>query len=202
MMHATIKTAFSLVIIFFIFLYSTLPNIELLIENNPTTTAFIELRKKEAQMKQTPFSLKWEWVTLDELPPYLLFLVIESEDHLFWTHRGINLKNIKKAIVENWYAQRWKQGGSSISQQTAKNLYLSPSKTWIRKIRECFIAWQLEYHLTKERILEIYLNIAEWGDGVFGIRAAAAYWLDKSPADLTPDEALYLISMLPSPIKM
>lgn len=180
--------------------YITLPDVGYLIEHNPQTTAFIKLRKAEAAKENLLFNLKWEWICLNEVSPQLQQLVILSEDPDFWVHKGISWKNIKKAVLVNWRDRKIKRGGSSISQQTAKNLYLSPRKTFTRKMHECLITWQLEYYLSKQRILEIYLNIAEWGDGIFGIKAAALHWFHKSPSDLTSEEALFLSSLLPSPI--
>ncbi len=181
-------------------IYLTLPDVKLLVHENPKTTAFIELWR--AQRKKEDFKLQWDWVKLDLISPFLLSAVVRCEDPYFWSHHGVCWVQIKHALVENLCSLSFRRGGSTITQQVAKNLYLSPSKNLVRKLREWFIARELEHYLTKQRILEIYLNIAEWGDGIFGIEAASRYRFNKSPSKLTQREARYLALILPSPVKL
>src|SRR3989304_1548083 len=125
--------------------------------------------------------------------------VIIAEDDKFWSHEGFDIEAMQKAIEKDLLAGKFKAGGSTISQQLAKNLYLSPAKSPIRKLREAIITWKLERTLSKRRILEIYLNAAEWGEGIFGVEAAARHHFGKSAAELSPMEAARLAAVLPNP---
>ncbi len=122
-----------------------------------------------------------------------------AEDASFFTHEGFDWEGIKDAAMYNLEAGELKRGGSTITQQLAKNLYLSSERSLLRKAREALITRSLEQHLTKERILELYLNVAEWGQGVYGAEAAARHHFKKSARDLTADEAAWLAAILPSP---
>jgi monofunctional biosynthetic peptidoglycan transglycosylase len=125
--------------------------------------------------------------------------VIAAEDASFLTHEGFDWEGIRDAAWHNLETGEMKRGGSTITQQLAKNLYLSPERSLLRKAREALITRLLEHHLTKERILELYLNVAEWGNGVYGAEAAARHHFGKSAADVTIDEAAWLAAILPSP---
>ena len=122
-----------------------------------------------------------------------------AEDSSFFTHEGFDWEGIKKAAQYNLEAGEFKRGGSTITQQLAKNLYLSSERSLLRKAREALITRSLEQHLTKERILELYLNVAEWGQGIYGAEAAARHHFKKPAHDLTADEAAWLAAILPSP---
>jgi monofunctional biosynthetic peptidoglycan transglycosylase len=124
---------------------------------------------------------------------------VAAEDASFFTHEGFDWEGIKDAALYNLEAGELKRGGSTITQQLAKNLYLSSERSLLRKAREVLITRSLEHHLTKERILELYLNVAEWGQGVYGAEAAARHHFKKSSRDLTSDEAAWLAAILPSP---
>ncbi len=145
------------------------------------------------------FDLHWEWRPLGKISRYLRAAVIYSEDYRFYHHDGVDWDAIEKAVDANLDRGSLAVGGSTITQQVAKNLYLSPSRSFLRKLREMLIAFSLEDHLTKQRILELYLNIAEWGDGVFGAEAAAKKWFGHSAQTLTPAEAARLAIALPNP---
>lgn len=145
--------------------------------------------------------LKQAWVPISQISPYLIKAVLIAEDDKFYKHEGFDFEAIEKALEKNLQAGRIKYGGSTISQQTAKNLFLSPSKNPIRKIQEVILTYRLEKTLTKKRILEIYLNIAEWGEGLFGIEAASRHYFGKSAKNLTPWEAALLAAVLPNPLK-
>ncbi len=180
-------------------LWLSLPDVRPLARANPSTTAFIELRRAQAADEHRPFRLRWSWRKLDDISPYLRHAVIGSEDARFWHHSGVDWTAVKRAAERNWEHRRLTHGASTITQQLAKNLYLSPSRNPIRKLQELLIARRLERDVGKRRVLEIYLNIAEWGDGVFGADAAARRWFDCSAAELTPAQAARLAVALPNP---
>ena len=180
-------------------LWCSIPNTSKLARENPTTTAFIDLRREEAAAAGKPFQLRFEWKPLGKISRYLRAAVIYAEDWRFYDHDGVDWDAIEKAIDSNWSKGSLAIGGSTITQQLAKNLYLSPSRSFIRKLREMLIAFSLEDDLEKQRILEIYLNVVEWGDGVFGAEAAAKRWFGHSAQSLTPAEAVRLAIALPNP---
>ncbi len=142
---------------------------------------------------------EYSWIALDHISPQLARAVIASEDQSFCSHAGFDIKAIKKAWQE--YGDGSLRGGSTISQQTAKNAFLWPGRTWIRKGLETWMTFYVEALWSKSRILEMYLNIAEWGPGVYGAEAAARHHFDKSAADLSPYEGALLATILPSPLK-
>jgi monofunctional biosynthetic peptidoglycan transglycosylase len=125
--------------------------------------------------------------------------ILISEDAAFFSHQGIDLNEIRAALKRDWETLSFSRGGSTITMQLAKNLYLSPSKNPLRKLKELVIARQLEQSLSKRRIFELYLNVVEWGRNVYGAEAASRYYFGKSAADLDPLEAATLAAMLPSP---
>jgi monofunctional biosynthetic peptidoglycan transglycosylase len=184
---------------FGLILYLTSPDVTFLATSNPTTTAFIELRRLQAKQEGSDFHLQWTWIPLSKISPFLIYSVIQSEDATFWQHKGIEWSQIKHSLNIIWHTHRIVTGGSTITQQVAKNLYLYPDQTLLRKCRELFIARELEKHLSKERILEIYLNIAEWGNGVFGAEAASQHWYQRSASELTPQQAANLALIIPAP---
>jgi len=177
----------------------TLPDVRPLARVNPETTAFIELRRAAARAHKKPFQVRWTWRRLSEISPYLRHAVINAEDARFWKHEGVDWEAVREAAEHNWEERRLARGASTITQQLAKNLYLSPSRNPLRKLRELLIAQRLEEHLSKKRLLEIYLNVAEWGDGVFGAEAAARRWFGRSAGQLSPAQSARLAVALPSP---
>ena len=138
-------------------------------------------------------------IPLDEFPDHLIKATLATEDRRFYEHFGIDIPGLFRAVATNARAGGVVQGGSSITQQLAKNLYLSPSRNPLRKLRELIIARRLEGELTKQRILELYLNVIEWGNGVFGAEAAARHHFGVSAAQLSPAQAARLAAMLPRP---
>jgi monofunctional biosynthetic peptidoglycan transglycosylase len=179
-------------------LWCTIPSVTPLATGNPTTTAFIELRRAEAADAGRPFALEWKWTRFEKISPYLRGAVVYAEDIDFWKHGGVDwgaIEDAAEATLEGGSGR----GGSTITQQLAKNLYLSPSRSVTRKLREFMITYRLEDALDKKRILELYLNVAEWGDGVFGAEAAARHWFHRSAAALTPAQAVRLAVALPNP---
>jgi len=141
------------------------------------------------------------WVSLDEVSRFASGAVVVSEDWAFYQHGGIDARQMREALIEDLERGRFARGASTITQQVVKNVFLDHEKSLWRKLKEVILAIQLEQSLGKRRILEIYLNIAEWGEGVFGIRAAARHYFDKPPSALTAKEGAFLAMLLPSPKK-
>lgn len=177
----------------------TLPDVAVLAKSNPTTTALMDSRLARAKEQGRAVSKQWTWVPLSRISPHLQQAVIAAEDASFFIHEGFDWEGIKDAALYNLEAGEMKRGGSTITQQLAKNLYLSPERSLFRKAREALITRSLEHSLTKARILELYLNVAEWGRGVYGAEAAAQHHFGKSASELTADEAAWLAAILPSP---
>lgn len=179
------------------FLYPTISDLK---EINPVPTAFMEYRQEEWAEQNRDKEIQHQWVSMNKISPNIIKAVLIAEDDGFWNHDGFDVKGMENAI-ERSLKKGVVAGGSTISQQLSKNLYLSPSKNPVRKIKEAIITWRIENTLSKRRILEIYLNVAEWGDGIFGIEAAARHYYGKSAKKLTAREASRLASVLPNPIK-
>jgi len=178
------------------------PDVSRLKKENPKKTSFMEYREKEWNKEGKNYRIRQKWVPLSQISPYLIKAVLIAEDDKFWSHEGFDYEAIQKAIEKDIKAKKIKLGGSTISQQLVKNLYLSPSKNPMRKIREAVITLRMEKVLTKKRILELYLNVVEWGDkGIFGIETASQYYYGKSASVLTPDESVRLAAILPNPRK-
>jgi len=177
------------------------PDISGLKKTNPQKTALMEYRCEEWKRRGMKCGMLQTWVPLSSISPYLIKAVLISEDDKFWRHEGFDYEAIKKAIEKDIRAGRFKFGGSTISQQLVKNLYLSPAKSPFRKLREAIITWRMEKVLRKKRILEIYLNVAEWGERIFGIEAAARHYYGKSASELSPEESARLAAVLPNPRK-
>ncbi|MBK9999389.1 MAG: monofunctional biosynthetic peptidoglycan transglycosylase [Nitrospira sp.] len=177
----------------------TLPDVSHLAKHHPTETAVMEARRAQAKEQGHPLHIKFSWVPLARIAPALQRAVVAAEDASFFAHEGFDWEGIKDAALYNLEVGEFKRGGSTITQQLAKNLYLSSERSLLLKAREALITRSLEHHLTKERILELYLNVAEWGQGVFGAEAAARHHFGKSAKELTIDEAALLAAILPSP---
>ena len=177
----------------------TMPDVSSLRATNPSVTALMTARQAQAQAEGLTIGRHWIWVPLARISPHLRQAVVAAEDASFFTHEGFDWEGIKEAAKYNLEAGELKRGGSTITQQLAKNLYLSSERSLFRKAREALITRSLEHQLTKARILELYLNVAEWGQGVYGAEAAARHHFQKSSQDLTADEAAWLAAILPSP---
>jgi monofunctional biosynthetic peptidoglycan transglycosylase len=159
----------------------------------------MEYREKVWKEKGIKKKITNIWVPLSSVSPYVMKAVIIAEDDKFWSHEGFDFEAMQKALEKDIKKKKFKAGGSTISQQLAKNLYLSPAKNPVRKIKEAILTWRLERQLSKRRIMELYLNVVEWGDGVFGIEAAARKHYGKSAAGLTAREAAELAAVIPNP---
>ncbi len=180
-------------------LWCSIPDPSVLATRNPRTTAFIELRRGQAAEAGANLKLEWQWRPLGKISRYLRAAVVYAEDAQFYRHDGVDWDGIREAARANWDRGAFAVGGSTITQQLAKNLYLSPDRSVVRKARELLITHALEDALSKQRILELYMNVAEWGDGVFGAEAAARHWFGHSAQSLTPAEAARLATALPNP---
>lgn len=175
------------------------PNIPSLRLKNPSKTALMQLRTKQAKAKGRTLKSTLSWKPIDQISSYLVHAVLLAEDDTFYQHHGFDFQQIRIALVRNIEKGKYVYGGSTITQQLARTLYLSPQKNMLRKAKEAALTVYLEHFLKKKRILEIYLNVVEWGPGIYGAEAAAQHYYGKSAADLTPDEAVALASILPSP---
>lgn len=181
--------------------YFFYPDVARFKKENPRKTSFMEYREHEWLEQGRKKKIQQQWVRLSAISPYLVKAVLISEDDKFWDHEGFDFEAMKTALEKDLKKGKLKYGGSTISQQLAKNLYLTPSRNPVRKIKEAVLTWRLEKNLSKRRIIELYLNVAEWGDGIFGIGAAARHYYGKSAAALDPMEAAKLATVLPNPRK-
>ena len=189
----------ALVFAFFTYVYMTLPDVRALRKANPAKTAFMELREREAARAGKPIRHYQVWVPYTRIPQSLKRAVLVAEDDAFWQHEGIDMEQLKIAIRNDIEKGKAIRGGSTITQQLAKNLYLSPSRDPIRKLRELIIARRLEAELSKARILEIYLNVIEWGDGIWGAEAASRSYFGSPAASLSADQAAMLAGAIINP---
>lgn len=169
--------------------------------NDPADTSFMSLRLQEMQQKYPDAELRHEWVDYADISSHLKRAVIAAEDGKFLAHNGFDWDGMRKAMEKNLKRDRLSAGGSTISQQLAKNLFLSPSKNYWRKLQEALITIMIEVCWDKRRILEVYLNVVEWGDGVFGAQAAARRHFQASAAQLSATQAARMAVMLPNPRK-
>ena len=179
--------------------YLSLPDVRQLRAQNPSTTAFMDLRERESHANGKPAVRDHRWVPYARISANLKRAVIVTEDSAFWQHEGVDYEQLRESMEVNWERGEFARGASTITQQLAKNLYLSPSKNPIRKVKELLITRRLEVELPKQRILEIYLNVIEWGDGVWGAEAAARKYFRKSAAELTPSESALLAGAIANP---
>lgn len=166
---------------------------------DPDYTRFMEIRLVELRVKNPGAELKKRWVDYERISTHLKRALIASEDGLFVSHEGFDWDGIQRAIEKNQRRGKIVAGGSTISQQLAKNLFLTPSKTPWRKAQEAVLTMMIETAWSKRRIFEVYLNVIEWGNGVFGAEAAARHYFGVSAAQLTPDQAARMAGMVPSP---
>ncbi len=200
----------------------TFPNISKLRTQNPATTSMIEHRISEAKEDDREPRKLMIWMPIKQISPNLQKAVLAGEDARFFEHNGFDWDAInaawdeakkdaeKEAKAEGDYdpddwippMPNFKRGASTVTQQLAKNLYLSEERSFFRKGREAVITYFIERDLSKKRILEIYLNVIEWGDGIYGAEAASRFYFKKSASNLTPSEAAYLSAMIPSPLNI
>ncbi|HWP42696.1 MAG TPA: monofunctional biosynthetic peptidoglycan transglycosylase [Blastocatellia bacterium] len=166
---------------------------------NPETTAMMRQRQLEAESEGRPVKREQVWVPYDRISRNLVRAVLAGEDSRFFDHSGFDWEEIKKAAEKDWQEMRFQRGASTISQQLAKNLFLSTSKNPVRKLHEALITWEMEMILGKRRILEVYLNVIEWGDGIYGAEAASRHYFNTSASSLSADQAAFLSAIIPNP---
>ena len=165
----------------------------------PRETSFMAQRMDELRARHPQAQLKYQWVPYERISQHLKRAIIAAEDATFATHRGFDWDGIRNALEKNRKKGHVVSGGSTITQQLAKNLFLSPEKSYLRKAEEAVVTVLLEAMLPKQRILELYLNVIEWGSGVFGAEAAAQRHFGVSAAQLSAEQAARLAAMTPSP---
>jgi len=178
----------------------TWPDVAALARGRPATTAFIERYRQEQRARGRGDRVDWRWVPYTAIAPSLKRAVLVAEDINFFSHRGFDFAEIEKAMREAIDEGEPPRGASTISQQLAKNLWLSASRNPYRKLKEAVLTWQLERRLGKRRILELYLNVVELGPGIFGAEAASRRYFARAAADLSDAEAAQLAASLPNPI--
>ena len=167
--------------------------------NPPRMTRFMEIRLTEMQRQNPKAVLYQQWVDYGRISPHLKRAVVSAEDDLFLNHSGFDWNGIQKAMEKNRQRGQVVAGGSTISQQLAKNLFLTPDKTFLRKAQEAVLTVMIEATWDKKRILEVYLNVIEWGNGIFGAEAAARHYFGAGSHQLYPTQAARLAAMIPSP---
>lgn len=169
------------------------------IDHNPSSSAFMEAGLARMQQDKPDAALRHKWVPYDRISIHLKRAIIAAEDSNFLGHDGFDIEGIQKAVEKNLKKGRLVAGGSTISQQLAKNLFLSSDRSFVRKGQEAIITLMIETTWSKRRILEVYLNVIEWGDGIYGAEAASRRYYRKSAAGLTPGQAAALAAMAPNP---
>ena len=174
----------------------TLPDVRSLRTERPATTAFMRLRAEEARRAGRPQRVTQRWMPYRQISGNLKRAVLVAEDAAFWQHEGIDFDELRAAFDTNIFRMR---GASTITQQLAKNLYLSPSRNPYRKVTELFLARRLEAELPKARIFELYLNLIEWGDGIWGADAAARAYFGRPASDLSPEQAALMAGAIINP---
>ena len=166
---------------------------------DPGSTSFMRQRLAELRKTDPKAGLRQRWIAYEDISVHLKRAVVAAEDDRFLDHRGFDWEGIQRALERNAERGRLAAGGSTISQQLAKNLFLSSSRSWLRKGQEAVLTLMIETTWEKRRILEVYLNVAEWGNGVFGAEAAARHYYGRPASSLGPAEAARLAVMLPNP---
>jgi monofunctional biosynthetic peptidoglycan transglycosylase len=196
-------TLVAAVLCFLLYQVATIPwfGVPGLKDENPEETALMRQRIGEAKEQGRTLVIRHSWVPLPRLPKHLVDAIIVAEDGTFYEHSGFDWFEVRESLEKNLKQRRAARGGSTITQQLAKNLYLSTSKDPLRKAREAVITLLLERHLSKQRILELYVNVIEWGDGVFGVDAAARRYFARPASALTFEQSLRLAAVIPSPLR-
>jgi monofunctional glycosyltransferase len=177
----------------------TWPQPASLLRGRPATTAFIERYRETERALHRDDRVAWIWVSYTQIAPDLKRAVLVAEDANFFSHHGFDFGEIGKVVDEAMGEGEVRRGASTVTQQLVKNLWLSPSRNPARKVKEAILTWQIERALPKRRILELYLNVVEFGPGIFGAEAAARRYFGKPAAALDPTEAAQLAASLPNP---
>ena len=196
----TAPGAILFLVLYTVYCLFAVPGLCNLQKQNPRTTTFMELRREQWEERGVKRKIDQRWISLSAVSRHLKNAVIVTEDPNFYHHSGIDFHAIRLALEEDIKQRRIVYGASTITQQLMKNLYLSSSQNPLRKWKEAILAFRVERCVRKNRLLEIYLNVIEWGDSVYGIEAASRRYLGKSASSLTPAEAALLTAMIPNPI--
>jgi monofunctional glycosyltransferase len=181
------------------YVWLTLPDVRQLRSRTPTTTAFMDLRRAEAEAAGQRVTVSQRFVRYNRISPTLIRAVLVAEDSAFFAHDGIDYEELKESFAVNFERLQFLRGASTITQQLAKNLYLSPSRTPTRKLSELLITRRLEAELSKTRILELYLNLIEWGNGIWGAEAASLQYFGISASQLSSEQAALLAAAIINP---
>jgi len=184
------------------YFYLSLPDVSGLKIKNPRSTALMVQRYREAKKTDQKFRIRQQWIDFEAIPKLLRETVRITEDASFYQHKGVDFAELKEALKKNWKKGEYVRGASTITQQLAKNLYLSTEKSVIRKIKELLITISLERNLSKDRIFALYLNVIEWGPGVFGVEAASQNYFNKTVGQLNLEEMVRLVAVIPQPLKI
>lgn len=182
-----------------VYIVSMAYKVSLLRTHNPIKTEMMRLRISEAKKEGKDYSIDQRWIPLSKMSQDLIHAVVCAEDDRFYQHDGFDWERLSQAAQENMAKGKFVRGASTITQQLAKNLFLTPERTISRKIKEAIYTFFLEWFLTKNRILEIYLNSIEWGDGIFGAESASQSYYKKNTSKLTLDQAMSLAAIIPNP---
>jgi monofunctional biosynthetic peptidoglycan transglycosylase len=183
------------------YIWLTLPDVRPLKKAPPASTAWMDMRAAQARAAGKPVRKVQRWVPYSRISANLKKAVLYAEDSAFWSHDGVDYDEIKASIEDSWENGEPLRGASTITQQLAKNLYLSPSRNPWRKLSEFLIARRLEAELSKQRIFELYLNLIEWGDGIWGAEAAARAYFGVSAAELSAEQAALMAGAIINPIR-
>jgi len=189
-------------ILVYLIIHASLPDVKFLIDGNPKTTALIEQRKEEAKKAGEKIIIRQQWISFNSIPELLKQTVRISEDANFYFHQGLDLDELEESIKKNWEKGEFVRGASTITQQLAKNLYLSTEKSIWRKVKEFMITKELESSLSKNRIFSLYLNLIEFGRGIFGVDAASRTYFGKSVTALNSEEIIRLTAVIPKPLSV
>jgi monofunctional biosynthetic peptidoglycan transglycosylase len=168
-------------------------------KTNPSETALMKERADQEKERGKPFKIRQRWVSLESVSRDIVNAVIVAEDGTFWSHEGFDWYEFRESVERDIKEGRAARGASTITQQLVKNIFLSSSKNPLRKLKEWVLTWYMERVLRKSRILELYLNVIEWGDGVYGVEAASAYYFGKPASQLSREEAARLAAIIPNP---
>ena len=187
---------------FFGYVVLSLPDVSELQVKNPEQSAFMQYRLENANQNGDTLNIFHNLVALEDIPKLLQRTVVLAEDAAFWVHEGIDWHEVQEALNRNLEEGKIIRGASTITQQTAKNLFLSPRRNYLRKFREYLITQDLERHLSKSRILELYLNYIEFGSGIFGIDTASKHFFNSEPSELTLAEMVRLAAIIPAPLEL
>ncbi len=191
-----------LLLVFFLVSFIFLPDVSVWSQKNPQPEDFLNSSVDIGHNPKSRNNVYYEWYPFHQTPDLFIKTVIVAEDASFWIHEGIDWFEVKESIKKNVTEGEFSRGGSTITQQVVKNLYLSSEKTISRKLSEWIISWKMDKELKKSRILELYLNIAQWGRGIHGVYAASKFYFGKQPDSLDLHEMVRLAAVLPNPIEM